>query len=115
MSRDLETFAEQLQQSWSPATSTLWTLANPARGQCGVTALVVQDHLGGAIVKTMVDGRWHFYNLVGGSRVDFTACQFDEPLDYQDIPSNRTEAFSDTNADQYGALSARIGSLQARG
>jgi hypothetical protein len=32
-----------LSAAWSPETSSLWTSANPARGQCSVTVLVVQQ------------------------------------------------------------------------
>ena len=30
-------------QAWSPASSGKYAAENPARGQCGGTALVVQD------------------------------------------------------------------------
>lgn len=109
-------FGALLPRAWSLASSSKWTDDNPANGQCGVTALVAHDRFGGEILKTLMpSGGAHFYNRIGGSRVDFTASQFDRPPHYDDIPSNRDEAFSDTNADQYRALSARVGSLQARG
>ncbi len=38
---------EALIRSWSIETSSKWTTENPAKGQCGVTALVVQDIYGG--------------------------------------------------------------------
>ncbi|GLW27932.1 YunG family protein [Actinoplanes regularis] len=59
-----------------------WTPENPARGQCGVTALVVQELLGGELVvgEHLVDGtRYgdHYWNrLPGGRDVDFTFEQF---------------------------------------
>ncbi|WP_306214564.1 YunG family protein [Actinoplanes sp. RD1] len=59
-----------------------WTPANPARGQCGVTALVVQELLGGELVlaEVHVEGAkvgHHYWNrLPGGEEVDFTADQF---------------------------------------
>ena len=38
-----------------------------------VTSLVIQDVLGGDILKTRLpDGRWHFYNRIDGKRSDFT-------------------------------------------
>ncbi|MCS0636696.1 hypothetical protein NX801_13710 [Streptomyces sp. LP05-1] len=54
--------------SWSAETCTpefraRWTGDNPARDQCGVTALVLGDLLGGALMR----GEVH----VGGVRVDF--------------------------------------------
>ena len=42
---------EALIRSWSIETSSKWTIENPAKGQCGVTALVVQDIYGGEIKR----------------------------------------------------------------
>ncbi|MCY8268380.1 hypothetical protein MOC48_18745, partial [Bacillus haynesii] len=72
-----------------------------AKGQCGVTALVVNDILGGEIRKTKLPEGWHFYNFINGKRYDLTVSQFKEDILYMDIPSNRNEAFSDTNEKQY--------------
>jgi hypothetical protein len=63
----------RLESAWSLHTATIWRADNPAWGQCSVSALVVQDCLGGVIVKTRVGNAWHFYNLVEGERLDFTA------------------------------------------
>lgn len=93
-----------LEKAWSAETSSRWLPANPARGQCSVTALVVEDIVGGEIAKTGVDGAWHFYNLVDGKRVDFTQSQFLEPPPYTDTLSNREDAFTDTSLSQYRIL-----------
>ena len=61
-SAHLVDFYQQLRRSWSIETSSGWQPGNPASGQCGVTALVVHDKLGGEILKTDVNGAWHFYN-----------------------------------------------------
>lgn len=59
-----------------------WTPQNPARDQCGMTALVVQDILGGDLVigEVQVGGiqvGHHYWNrLSDGSEVDLTADQF---------------------------------------
>ncbi|PZN12624.1 MAG: hypothetical protein DIU69_02970 [Bacillota bacterium] len=45
---------EIFRQCWSKDTSSKYTPENPARGQCGVTALVANDLLGGEILKTPV-------------------------------------------------------------
>lgn len=111
MSARLSNFAaiqSALESAWSIETSSKWLADNPARGQCSVTALVVQDILGGEIVKTDVDGAWHFYNLVDGKRHDFTASQFSEAISYADLPSGRDEAFSDTSYGQYRTLSDQL-------
>ena len=58
-----------------------------------MTALVVHDRFGGEILKTDVNGAWHFYNRIDGKRVDFTGMsQFDSPIGYDDVPSSRDEA-----------------------
>ncbi|EPY7711533.1 hypothetical protein PDR89_16100 [Bacillus cereus group sp. Bc002] len=99
---------EALIRSWSIETSSKWTTENPAKGQCGVTALVVQDIYGGEIKKTKVREAWHFYNFIDGQRFDFTAAQFNEKPNYMDIESNREEAFADTNEKQYSMLKKKI-------
>ncbi len=99
---------EALIRSWSIETSSKWTTENPAKGQCGVTALVVQDIYGGEIKKTKEREAWHFYNFIDGQRFDFTEAQFNEKLNYMDIESNREEAFADTNEKQYSMLKKKI-------
>lgn len=103
-----ETVRQWLRAAWSPESSSLWTEDNPARGQCGVTALVVQDRFGGEIRKTPTESGTHFYNYISGQRYDLTAEQFDEQPEYLDLSSNREEAFDDTNPKQYTALSERF-------
>lgn len=95
-------------QAWSLESSSKWTVNNPAAGQCGVTALVVQDRLGGDILRTWLDSGWHYYNRIGEDIIDFTRSQFLILPQYQNVHSNREKAFSDTNAEQYAALSRRL-------
>ena len=100
---------EQLfQRCWSLKSSTLWSPDCPARGQCGVTALVVQDHFGGDILKTRVGEQWHFYNFIAGERWDITAGQFSTPPAYDDVCSSRTEAFADTTEAPYSYLAGEV-------
>jgi hypothetical protein len=98
----------RLRGAWSAETGGKWRPDNPAAGQCSVTALVVQDELGGEILKTDIAGAWHFYNRIDGRRVDFTMSQFDSPIGYDDLPSNRQEALADTSMTQYEVLRGRI-------
>ncbi len=72
-----------LQKSWCDETRSpmVSNSANPARGQCVPTALVVQDLLGGDLDKleTIFDGRreTHYRNLLLDKRViDFTRSQY---------------------------------------
>lgn len=69
-------------ETCDPADVDKWRPDNPARGQCGVTAFVVQDLLGGDLVlgEVHVDGRKvgsHYWNRFGhGLDVDLTREQF---------------------------------------
>jgi len=56
-----------------------------ARGQCSVTALVVQDLFGGTLLETRVGAAWHFYNRIDGERCDLTAGRFAERVAYDDL------------------------------
>lgn len=97
-----------LQKSWSAKSSSLYTPENPAKGQCGVTALVVNDLLWGKILKTCIGEQWHFYNELENNRYDFTADQFESPPAYDDLPASREEALEDTNELQFVYLSTRV-------
>ncbi len=92
-----------LEQSWSVKTSICYSEdAAPSYGQCAQTAIVVYELLGGEILKTdgwPSSGAPHFYNRIGGERIDFTADQFRMPdyshdVEYKDIPSDVAEATS---------------------
>ncbi|MFD4371834.1 hypothetical protein [Streptomyces sp. NPDC058486] len=73
--------------SWSAETCTpeyrsRWTEDNPARDQCGVTAMVVHDLLGGELLRgeVHVEGKrvdYHWWNRLGmGVEIDLTREQF---------------------------------------
>lgn len=93
-----------LPECWSIHSSSKWTRENPARGQCSVTALVIQDIFGGEIYKTPTSEGWHFYNKINEQYYDLTASQFSKEIEYLHVPSSRQEAFSDTNEKQYSYL-----------
>ncbi len=69
-----------LQNSWSAETSNDprgWSLKNPARGQCAVTALIVQDYFGGHLIRCKVDNNTHYFNILpDNSEIDLTLNQF---------------------------------------
>jgi hypothetical protein len=77
-----------IRASWSAATCDPvdlddWSPHNPSRGQCGVTALVLNDLLGGQVLAAEVLGAdgsrqgAHLWNrLAGGVEVDLTREQF---------------------------------------
>ncbi|WP_429991039.1 YunG family protein [Lysinibacillus pakistanensis] len=45
---------------------------------------------------------------------DFTKEQFSYLIDYQDIDSNRAEAFQDTNDDQYSYLKSQVNRILSK-
>lgn len=67
--------------SWRRETTndpTHWRSTNPAWGQCAVTALVVQEYLGGQLLRAVVGGVSHYWNeLPSGEELDLTRHQFD--------------------------------------
>ncbi|MCZ0737682.1 YunG family protein [Phreatobacter sp. AB_2022a] len=103
-----------LRACWSPETSSQWRPDNPARGQCNVTCLVVNDLYGGDILKTELPEGWHFYNRIAGERHDLTAGQFDTPPAYTDVASTRQEALDGTAEDCYATLKKRVEAALAR-
>ena len=69
-----------VRRAWTRSTSAdpRWSDDNPARGQCAVTALVVQDVLGGELRRAVVDCVSHYWNrLPDGVELDFTREQFE--------------------------------------
>ena len=107
--RDIDDLPERLALAWSAESSSLWSADMPARGQCSVTAIVVQRLHGGEILRTPTPAGPHFYNRIGGRRLDFTAGQFPEPPEYADLPSDAREALADTSPAQVEALLRRLG------
>jgi hypothetical protein len=84
---DLELLTPVLRTGWGrdtcdPHDLQDWHPGNPSRGQCGVTALIVQDLLGGELILGEVFlGQakigYHYWNrLPNGRDVDLTAGQF---------------------------------------
>ncbi|MER5393765.1 hypothetical protein [Saccharopolyspora sp. NPDC002686] len=87
LSQTLVEVERAIRSSWgvdtcAPEDIPKWHAGNPARGQCGTTALVVNDLLGGDLVcgEVHVDGRQvdnHWWNrLAGGLELDLTREQF---------------------------------------
>lgn len=80
----LKSLSDLLPQLWSAETSASpqrWSPANPALGQCAVTAALVQELQGGSMtncIVTLPDGSKdsHYANRISGRKHDFTAQQF---------------------------------------
>lgn len=105
---DAEGVRRRLRRAWSAATSGKWRADAPALGQCSVTALLLHDRYGAEILSTPTPWGPHFYNRIGGRRVDLTAEQFAALgaalPEYLDRPARRAEAMADTTPEQYAAL-----------
>lgn len=85
---------EALHQNWSAETSyepSEWNPNNPARGQCAVSSLIVQDYLGGEIqrAKATFQGKResHFYNVLpNGDIMDTTREQYPHTIELKKAP-----------------------------
>ncbi|WP_390551609.1 hypothetical protein [Qipengyuania sp. MTN3-11] len=106
MTSAMQSFAAVIGSCWSAETATTYSAANPARGQCSVTALLALEVVGGSLAKTRVEGAWHFYNVIEGERVDLTVGQFERPISYRDLPATVDEALADCSPQQLAALRA---------
>ncbi|MEP5729055.1 MAG: hypothetical protein ABJL67_06745 [Sulfitobacter sp.] len=111
-----------LAQAWSAETAVQWTAENPASGQCNVTAAVVHDVFGGAVLRTQLQGVWHYYNHIDGQRVDLTDSQFTAPgalftapEQYMDAPTSSEAALEGIPQREYDTLrAALLAQLRAR-
>lgn len=115
---------EALEKSWSPESryqEIAWDSGNPARGQCAVSSLVVQDYLGGDLKRfsVIVEGKEekHFVNLLpNGEIIDATRSQYAEDISMVDSLPNlegfksiREKLMSDEDTHKrYKILGARV-------
>jgi len=119
---------ELLHAAWcretaSPACQKDWSPENPASGQCAVSALVVQDLLGGTLVRGVVVGYGsHYWNEIpdgeGVRTYDPTRIQFPygTPIPRGEIvPRSRLlegeRAVAARTAERYGLLKTRLRDL----
>lgn len=77
--------AAKVRASWDADTAWIddWDPRNPARGQCGTSALALQDERGGKLVRGVVDEASalgahavHYWNVFDGRHADLTWQQF---------------------------------------
>jgi hypothetical protein len=96
MKPPIEKLIKALQSSWSAETcfdASEWSSTNPARGQCVVSSLVIQNYLGGELLRYRVSGgninETHYCNILsGGTVLDTTASQYREPVILKVAPVN---------------------------
>jgi hypothetical protein len=106
MSFDPDDIQRALRKAWSLSTASKWTAETPAAGQCNVTSLLIHELFGGDLLKTPLPAGDHFYNRIEGKRYDFTASQFDAPIAYMDVPTDRADAELGATGEQLAALRA---------
>ena len=77
---DIEKLSNVLRKSWSKETRHPdfvkdWSKDNPAKGQCAVTAFIVQDYFGGKLAYNRM--HFHIWNILpDGETIDLTKDQF---------------------------------------
>lgn len=107
----------ELRKAWCASTAHPsyqkdWVEDNPSYGQCCVTALVMQEIIGGDIYECTMKGRKHFYNVSPDHQMyDFTSEQFTTPRDYTKNVKLRTRESLLKNKDvkqRYELLKARL-------
>ncbi len=106
-----------LYRSWDIDTTYLpetWTEENQAHGQCAVSSLVIQDRLGGELLKGVVDAEGeriiHYWNLLDFGEFDSTWDQFpkDSVVSIK-IPAVREDLLgSRWMNERYKRLSSRV-------
>lgn len=103
----------KLREAWCRETSAkpeVWTEDNPAWGQCAVTALVIQDLLGGELMRAEINGISHYWNKVGGTTLDVTREQFPSVETFTD-PEPRSREYVLSNPEtvrRYQLLRERL-------
>lgn len=66
-------------ETCAPRLRGEWTAENKTKGQCSVTAFLVQDIFGGKVYGIPLgDGNFHCYNVIGDCCFDLTSEQFGE-------------------------------------
>lgn len=97
------------QFGWISDTSHNGVLGVPAsKGQCAVTAMVIQDYFGGDIYKIKVGNESHYFNVIKNKIVDLTSDQFFQTLDYKGkVIANRNN-FEPETINRYKILKSRV-------
>lgn len=106
-----------LHDAWAPSTSanpTGWSRDVPSYGQCAVSALVLQDHLGGTLMRSVINGESHYWlRTPSGVDLDITVDQFPPDARHTNVEERTREyvlAYPDTRA-RYDQLRSRVNRL----
>ncbi len=112
----MEHVIKAIEKSWGKDTAyhkdaPYWTPENPARGQCAITALLINEYYGGKIISGVSDeGIYHFWNVINGEKVDLTEEQFDKKLNFNNITTWTREDLLETGdvLERYKILKKRF-------
>ena len=118
----LDGLHERLLEAWSSETTAdpdgyADPAATKSYGQCAVTALIVQDHLGGDLMRTTADGVSHYFNLLpDGTTVDLTRDQFPVTTRYTtaEVRSRDYVTSHPETARRYHLLKQRVTAIAAQ-
>lgn len=113
---DIRRLYKALEMSWGADTARgAWNSECPSMNQCCVTALIIQDYLGGKLLKCPTQNKdIHYWNRIwDGSEIDLTADQFsylgDMPLKSKAVVINRNRPLAYKNVvERYEILKKRV-------
>lgn len=100
---------QRIRKAWSADTTAYegWSAELPEAGQCAVTALLVQDIIGGVLLRALVNGESHYWNKTDdGVEVDLTRAQFQLPIVIEDVVERERDYLLGNKATviRYGTL-----------
>lgn len=87
-----------------------WNLDNNTLGHCAIAALILNDFLGGKIMRCECESGSHYYNLINDKIIDITVYQFDSLPNYK-MSEERTREYLLSNEDtknRYKLLLERV-------
>lgn len=93
-----------IEMSWTKETCISglkeeWNSNNPGIGQCDITTLIINDFMGGKIMRCTAYNGSHYYNLINGEIIDLTVEQFNGNIpDYRE-GEERTREYLLSNED----------------
>lgn len=97
------------QYGWGADTSKNGILGVPAsKGQCAVTAMIIQDYFKGNIYKIRVNNESHYFNVIENKIIDLTADQFLKEISYKDKVISNRDDFEPETINRYQILKSRV-------
>ena len=93
-----------------PKVAKNWSENNKCYGMCAITALIVNDYFNGELGKIRVEDISHYFNIINGKIIDFTASQFKHEIDYSNFElADRNSMLQNENTKlRYSILKNRL-------